>query len=182
MWLECAAAPRESFSCVHLNMRCEADDITTSEESRMLFCQTQCQLLVTCFMLGVFIATKTLYDKFRKAFTKLTVVVIGAGPVGLSSALVAAKSGRVSKIIVIEESSRSELTNRSNQIAFDTRSVSFLRRHGVDFDNLEGCWDNLCFFTRIGVYLDYILSVLYRNDVPVDIRLNEKVRIYVTYF
>jgi 2-polyprenyl-6-methoxyphenol hydroxylase-like FAD-dependent oxidoreductase len=106
----------------------------------------------------------------------MTAVVVGAGPIGLASLVVAAKSGRVSRIIVFEEQSKMALFNQPHQIALDASSVTFLRSYEVDFDNMEGCWDGGAFYTRLGVFQEYMLSILARLDVPVDLRLSTKVR------
>ncbi len=107
--------------------------------------------------------------------SRVTLVVIGAGPIGLISLIAAAKCGRVSSIILYEEKSRNKLLNNNYQIALDTKSISFLRSLGIDFDNIEGCWDKGRFCTRIGVFLEYLLSTISRLDIEVDMRLKTKV-------
>ena len=106
----------------------------------------------------------------------------GAGPVGLTSVLISARSGKAAKIILFEEKFRNDLINRPQQIALQEKNVTFLKTLGVDFDNIEGCWQNNCFFTRMGVFQEYMLGMIYRlhSHVDVDIRLNKKVTLYRT--
>lgn len=132
-------------------------------------------LVLTIAVIAGFVCAKTVVDNVRRRCARLTVLVVGAGPVGLTSALIAARSGKVGKLILYEERCRHALVNRPNQVAFDSKRVAFLRRFGVDFDNLEGCWHNGCFFTRVGVYIEYLLSIVEQVGVPLDIRLDTKV-------
>ncbi|PVD21113.1 hypothetical protein C0Q70_19279 [Pomacea canaliculata] len=132
------------------------------------------QLIISAIVVTCFVATKTLLDNYRKRQARMCTVIVGAGPVGLTALMVAAKSGRVSKIVLYEEQGKQMLFNTPHQIAFDSKSVCFLRKLGVDFDNIEGCWDCGCFFTRLGVFLEYMLSVVYRLPVPVEVRLGTK--------
>ncbi|KAK2193863.1 hypothetical protein NP493_5g17091 [Ridgeia piscesae] len=127
---------------------------------------------VTC----CFLVSKTTLDRVRQRMSRVAVVVIGAGPVGLTSILIAARSGKVSRIIVFEERCRHDLVGRTHQIAIDAKMTAFLQSLGVDFDNIEGCREKGCFFTRSGVFLEYMLSIIQRLDVPIDLRLNCKVR------
>ena len=83
---------------------------------------------------------------------------------------------QVSRIIVFEERCRHDLVCRPQQIAIDAKTTAFLQSLGVDFDNIEGCREKGCFFTRAGVFLEYMLSIIQRLDVPIDLRLNCKVR------
>ncbi|XP_070178110.1 uncharacterized protein [Littorina saxatilis] len=133
------------------------------------------QLVISAVIVTAFVATKTLVDNFRRRQAKLTAVVVGAGPVGLSTLMVAARSGRVTRVLLYEEQSKMQLFNQPHQIALDSRSAIFLKRFGVDFDNMEGCWDGGCFFTRLGVFQEYMLSIVYRLPVPVEVRLGTKV-------
>jgi hypothetical protein len=156
-------------------MRC-VDENKMETLGVMYFAQTTpVHVFVTICVLVMFVGTKTVYDRLRRDMARLTVVVIGAGPIGLTSALIAALSGRATKIIIYEKDSRNELVDRVHQIAFEAKIVGFLKTHGVDFDNLEGCWQNCCFFTRTGIYLEYLLSVLARHEVRVETRLKTKV-------
>ncbi|XP_064599220.1 uncharacterized protein LOC135465802 [Liolophura sinensis] len=131
-------------------------------------------LVLTVTVIAGFVCAKTVVDNVRRRCARLTVLVVGAGPVGLTSALIAARSGKVGKLILYEERCRHALVNRPNQVAFDSKRVAFLRRFGVDFDNLEGCWHNGCFFTRVGVYIEYLLSIVEQVGVPLDIRLDTR--------
>ena len=131
-------------------------------------------IIVTCG----FIVSKSTFDKVRRRLSKVTVVVIGAGPAGLCSLLIATKTGKVSRVILYEEKSRNELLNQSHQITLEQNTVHFLKSLGVDFDNIEGCWQHKRFFTRIGVFQEYMLSMLNTrrsDDMQVDIRMHCKV-------
>lgn len=135
------------------------------------------QLIISAIVVTCFVATKTLLDSYRRRQARMTVVVVGAGPIGLAALLVAVKSSRVSRVVLIEELCKKALFNKPHQIAFNPKSVCFLRRLGVDFDNIEGCWDSGCFFTRLGVLEEYMLSIVYRLPMSVEpeIRLGTKV-------
>ena len=132
-------------------------------------------IIITVLVSVCFVITKSAYDEVRHIMSRVTVIVIGAGPIGLLSLIIAAKCGRVSSIIIYEEKSRFELLNNNYQIVLDINSVALLRTLGIDFDNMEGCWDKGTFCTRIGILLEYLLSSLTRLDIPVDLRLNTKV-------
>ncbi|KAH9504901.1 hypothetical protein Btru_060970 [Bulinus truncatus] len=132
------------------------------------------QIIISALVVTCFVCTKTLVDGLRRRNARVSVVIVGAGPIGVTSMLVAARTGRVSQIVVYEEVNKHALFNRPHQIAFDPKSVHFLKRLGVDFDNIEGCWDMGSFFTRIGVFQEYMLTTIPRLDVPVTIRLGTK--------
>ncbi|XP_071824249.1 uncharacterized protein [Apostichopus japonicus] len=123
-------------------------------------------LLVTICVVCCFVICKSSYDIVRKWRGKLDVYIIGSGPVGLTAAILAAQSNVASKIVMYEERTRAQLMGRSHQIMLDGRSVSFMRKLGVDFDNLEGCWEKDRFYTRIGIFQDYLLSVLQQRSSP----------------
>ncbi|XP_013387085.1 uncharacterized protein LOC106165791 [Lingula anatina] len=130
---------------------------------------------VTVLFVLTFVLTKSAWDQIRKQyFSKITVVVIGAGPIGLSAMLIAAKTSKVARLILYEEKCRYDLINRPQQIALDARSVAFLRQKGVDFENIEGCWGNQCFFTRIGIFQEYLLSAIDQLEIHSVIKLNTK--------
>ncbi|ELT88967.1 hypothetical protein CAPTEDRAFT_195876 [Capitella teleta] len=137
-----------------------------------VFLQT---LGVTVVMTCAFVLTKTTYDRMRRRLSQVAVVVIGAGPIGLTSALVAAHSQKASRVIVYEEKPRSELLCRPQQIGLDAKSVTLLSSLGVDFDNIEGCWKHKNFFTRIGVFQEYLLSQFQLLQTPVELKLKTKV-------
>lgn len=133
------------------------------------------QIIISALIVTCFVCTKTLVDSLRRRHARISVVIVGAGPIGVTSLLVAARTGRASQIIVYEELNKHALFNRPHQIAFDPKSVHFLKRLGVDFDNIEGCWDMGNFYTRIGVFQEYMLTTIPKLDVPVHIRLGTKV-------
>lgn len=119
----------------------------------------------------VYALLKVSLDGFRQWRARIPVLVVGSGPVGLTAALVAVRSGKVLKLTVLDERCRSALLCRPQQIALDPRSVNFLLGLGVDFDNMEGCWHNEHFFTRIGVFQEYLLSILEQKKQRVDVKV-----------
>lgn len=127
--------------------------------------------LSTLLAVLLYVALKVSVDGFRHWRAKASVLVVGAGPVGLTAALVAVRSGKVLKLTLLDERSRAALLCRPQQIALEPRSVRFLLGLGVDFDNMEGCWDKERFFTKIGVFQEHLLSVLERNKRRLDVCL-----------
>lgn len=138
--------------------------------------EAQSNLFITIAILAAFAGSKAIYDRYRKSCTQIQAVVIGAGPIGLSSALVAMRTTKVSKITIYEEKERNELINTSYQITFDGESVIFLQNLGVDFDNIEGCWRGAYFQTNAGVYMQYIFEKLKlpQNNIPCEIHFKTK--------
>ncbi|XP_061825140.1 uncharacterized protein [Nerophis lumbriciformis] len=127
--------------------------------------------LSTLLAVAVCVLLKVGLDGIRRWRARISVLVVGAGPVGLTAALVAVRSGKVLKLTVLDERYRSALLCRPQQIALDPRSVNFLLGLGVDFDNMEGCWHDQHFFTRIGVFQEYLLSVLEHKKQHVDVKV-----------
>ncbi|XP_033896517.1 uncharacterized protein si:dkey-234i14.6 isoform X2 [Acipenser ruthenus] len=128
--------------------------------------------LSTLLAVVVYVVVKVSLDGIRQWRARVSVLVVGSGPVGLTAALVAVRSGKVLKLTVLDERYRTALLCRPQQIALDPRSVKFLLRLGVDFDNMEGCWHNDHFFTKIGVFQEYLLSILEHKKQKVDIKIN----------
>ncbi|KAK6477178.1 hypothetical protein HHUSO_G22072 [Huso huso] len=128
--------------------------------------------LSTLLAVVVYVVVKVSLDGIRQWRARISVLVVGSGPVGLTAALVAVRSGKVLKLTVLDERYRTALLCRPQQIALDPRSVKFLLRLGVDFDNMEGCWHNDHFFTKIGVFQEYLLSILEHKKQKVDIKIN----------
>lgn len=128
--------------------------------------------LSTLLAVAVYVVVKGSVDGLRQWRARISLLVVGSGPVGLTAALVAVRSGKVLKLTVLDERTRSALLCRPQQIALDPRSVRFLLSLGVDFDNMEGCWHNEHFFTRIGVFQEYLLSVLEQKKQKVDVRIH----------
>ncbi|XP_060782995.1 uncharacterized protein si:dkey-234i14.6 [Neoarius graeffei] len=128
--------------------------------------------LSTLLAVAVYVVVKGSVDGLRQWRARISLLVVGSGPVGLTAALVAVRSGKVLKLTVLDERTRSALLCRPQQIALDPRSVRFLLSLGVDFDNMEGCWHNEHFFTRIGVFQEYLLSVLEQKKQKVDVRVH----------
>ncbi|XP_049578770.1 uncharacterized protein si:dkey-234i14.6 [Syngnathus scovelli] len=127
--------------------------------------------LSTVVAVAVYVALKAGLDGVRRWRARISVLVVGSGPVGLTAALVAVRSGKVLKLTVLDERNRSALLCRPQQIALDPRSVDFLLGLGVDFDNMEGCWHDEHFFTRMGVFQEYLLSILEQKKQQVDVRV-----------
>lgn len=128
--------------------------------------------LSTLLAVAVYVVVKVSLDGFRQWRARIPVLVVGSGPVGLTAALVAVRSGKVLKLTVLDERHRSALLCRPQQIALDPRSVGFLLGLGVDFDNMEGCWHDEHFFTKIGVFQEHLLSILEQKKHRVEIRVH----------
>lgn len=127
--------------------------------------------LSTLVAVALYVVVKVSLDGFRQWRARISVLIVGSGPVGLTAALVAVRSGKVLKLTVLDERYRTALLCRPQQIALDPRSVKFLLGLGVDFDNMEGCWHNEHFFTRIGVFQEYLLSILEQKKQRVDVKV-----------
>ncbi|XP_070536619.1 uncharacterized protein [Ptychodera flava] len=130
--------------------------------------------LVTVVVALAFMASKCSYNVLRQWRTKLTILVLGCDPIGLTTVLIAAKSCKTSKIILLEEKSRKFLVAQPQQVALDARSVQFLKRLDVDFDNIEGCWQDERFCTPLGVLQEYLFSLIERQNVNMEVRLHTK--------
>ena len=136
--------------------------------------------LVTVAVLSIFLMCRTVYEHIRQQFARVTVVIIGAGPIGLLSALLASQNQKVNRVILYEEKSRRELLARHQQVALNSLTVKFVKTVGIDLDSLEGCWHNKCFLTPIAVFQEYLLERIYtvsRDVCEVDVKLNCKVSI-----
>ncbi|XP_053905055.1 uncharacterized protein LOC128848855 [Malaclemys terrapin pileata] len=127
--------------------------------------------LSTLLAVLLYVAVKVSVDRLRHWRARVSVLIVGAGPVGLTAALVAVRSGKVLKLTLLDERYRAALLCRPQQIALQSRSVRFLLALGVDFDNMEGCWDNEHFFTRIGVFQEHLLSILEQQKYRQEIRI-----------
>lgn len=102
-------------------------------------------------------------------------VVIGAGPVGLTTLLIASRCPHVERLVLYEEVSRSTLINRGHQIALDKKTLQFLKDLEVDFDNMEGCVERSIFYTRVGIFLEHTLDMISKLPLPMDIKFDTKV-------
>ncbi|XP_012677696.1 uncharacterized protein si:dkey-234i14.6 [Clupea harengus] len=128
--------------------------------------------LSTFLAVVVYVVVKVGLDRIRQWRARISVLIVGSGPVGLTAALVAVRSGKVLKLTVLDERYRTALLCRPQQIALDPRSVRFLLGLGVDFDNMEGCWHNDHFFTKIGVFQEYLLSILEQKKQKIDVKVH----------
>ncbi|XP_041692536.1 uncharacterized protein si:dkey-234i14.6 isoform X2 [Coregonus clupeaformis] len=146
----------------------------TEEQYRALAYDTALSTLVAVVF---YVVVKVSLDGIRQWRARISVLIVGSGPVGLTAALVAVRSGKVLKLTLLDERYRTALLCRPQQIALDPRSVEFLLKLGVDFDNMEGCWHNEHFFTKIGVFQEYLLSILEqkRQKVEIKVQLGTKV-------
>ena len=91
-------------------------------------------LVLTAAAAAVYSTVKSAFDRVRLASSRATVVVVGGGPVGLVAALVAARTGRASRVIVFEERDRTMLVTRSDPVTIGPRAMRFLRSPGVGID------------------------------------------------
>ncbi|XP_028306263.1 uncharacterized protein LOC114465444 [Gouania willdenowi] len=146
----------------------KAAGVGSEDQYRALACDTALSTLVAVVL---YVLLKVSLDGFRQWRARISVLIVGSGPVGLTAALVAVRSGKVLRLTVVDERYRSALLCRPQQIALDPRSVKFLLGLGVDFDNMEGCWHNEHFFTRIGVFQEYLLSILEKKKQSVDVQV-----------
>ncbi|XP_048829720.1 uncharacterized protein si:dkey-234i14.6 [Brienomyrus brachyistius] len=137
--------------------------------------------LSTLLAVLVYVLLKVSLDGIRQWRAKVSVLIVGSGPVGLTAALVAVRSGKVLKLTVLDERPRTALLCRPQQIALDPRSVKFLLGLGVDFDNMEGCWHNEHFFTKIGVFQEYLLSILEQKKQKVNVKVHLGVKFTEDY-
>ncbi|XP_014679134.1 PREDICTED: uncharacterized protein LOC106818982 [Priapulus caudatus] len=144
----------------------DAEKVTASDVALIFFTT----FLIVCTSTVIKLGSRRL----RSYWARTRVVVIGAGPVGLTAALVAARSPFTSKVVLYEELSRWGMIRRVQQIALDSQSVKYLQTLGVDFGNMEGCWGNGCFFTRIGIFQEYLLSLVEKLKEKVEIKLKTK--------
>ncbi|MFT7810444.1 uncharacterized protein LOC108926195 [Arapaima gigas] len=147
----------------------EAADAEEEVEYRALAYDTALSTLLAVLL---YVLLKVSLDGIRRWRATVSVLIVGSGPVGLTAALAAVRSGKVLKLTVLDERYRTALLCRPQQIALDPRSVKFLLGLGVDFDNMEGCWHNEHFFTKIGVFQEYLLSILEQKKQRVDVKVH----------
>lgn len=72
---------------------------------------------VTCIITCAFIGLRLVVGAVRSRYSCVDVVVVGAGPVGLMSALIAARNRHASKVVVYEQRLRSVLLNQYHQVS-----------------------------------------------------------------
>ncbi|XP_051546334.1 uncharacterized protein si:dkey-234i14.6 [Myxocyprinus asiaticus] len=157
------------MDAVNLDSKVDRFNGSMEEQYRTLAYDTA---LSTLLAVLVYVVVKVSLDGIRQWRARISVLIVGSGPIGLTAALVAVRSGKVLKLTVLDERYRSALLCRPQQIALDPRSVRFLLDLGVDFDNMEGCWHNEHFFTKIGVFQEYLLSILEQKKQKVDVKVH----------
>ena len=86
---------------------------------------------MTTIMSLLFVAGKEACDRLRSRYCRLTVVVLGAGPIGLLSVLLTLRSRRASRLIIYEERQQVDLFSKTHSIVLDARSVAFVRSLGI---------------------------------------------------
>ncbi|XP_076112814.1 uncharacterized protein LOC143080706 isoform X1 [Mytilus galloprovincialis] len=148
--------------------------IPSKSDSNPLSHQIQNNVLTTLLVVIVFTAIKSYYDKIRREKARVAVFVIGTGPVGVTAALAAVQTKRVTQLVFYEQEERNQVYDRNYQICFDRRSTNILKKLHVDFDNIEGIWDDRCFYTRVGNYIEYIFSAIKRSNTETKIYFNKK--------
>ena len=104
-------------------------------------------VLVTFF---VAFGYKILHGVIRRHFFKASVVVIGAGPIGLISIIVASQTRYTSRLLLIEKKSYYNLVSRYHQITIQADHVNFLRNLGINFKNIEGVTRVIRFILSLG--------------------------------
>ena len=120
---------------------------------------------------------KIIHGIIRKYLFKATCVVIGAGPTGLISVIVASRTPYISRILLIEQNSYFNLINKHHQIAIQAENVKFLTSLGINFKKIDGIWQSDTFITMLGTFQEHLLGIIYRlqSKLKVDIRLCTKV-------
>ncbi|XP_033110015.1 uncharacterized protein LOC117111227 [Anneissia japonica] len=129
---------------------------------------------VTIIIVSFFVFTKSIYEYIKKRRTKLNLIIVGSGPIGLTTAIIAAQNKRISRITLYESKPRQNLFVRPQQIALDRRSIHFLKSLKIDFNAIEGCWENDRFFTRVGTFQEHLLEILKKLDADLEIKFGCK--------
>ena len=155
--------------------RSNSNDMSDPPENR--FIQT---VVVTVF---VAFGYTILHGIIKRHLFKVSIIVIGAGPIGLISAIVASQTWGTSGLLLIEETSYYNLVNCYHQIAIQADNVNFLRSLGINFNNIEGIWQGDTFVTLLGTFQEYLLGMIYRLQakVKVEIRLCTKVSFVLSF-
>lgn len=73
--------------------------------------------IVTCIVSCVFVGVRMALVAVRGRYACVQVAVVGAGPIGLMSALIAAKSRHSTRVTVYEQKLRSALLNQYHQVS-----------------------------------------------------------------
>ena len=118
---------------------------------------------------------KSIYVHLCRKYCKISVVIVGAGPIGLTAAVIASKCEKVRKLMIIESSEYQTVINRKYQVSFGGSSINMLKNLGMELNDLDGCWDNTIFYTHVGVYLEYAFSIIKQTCPSVDVEFHTKV-------
>ncbi|XP_071958491.1 uncharacterized protein [Antedon mediterranea] len=130
--------------------------------------------IVTVVVVCCFVATKSTYEYIKKRNRKLDLIIVGSGPIGLTTAIIAAQHSRISKITLYESKPKQNLFLRPQQISLDKRSIHFLKSLMIDFNAIEGCWQNDRFYTRVGTFQEHLLEILKKLDANLEIKFGCK--------
>jgi hypothetical protein len=155
--------------------------ISSKADPNPLAHQIQTNVLTTLLVVLVFTAIKSYYDRLRREKARVTIIVIGTGPIGVTAALAAVRTNRVTQLIFYEQEERNQVYDRNYQICLDRRSTMILKKLHVDFDNIEGVWDDRCFYTRVGSYIEYVFSTIKQSKAETLIHFNKKVSLFLIY-
>lgn len=135
-------------------------------------------IAMTVSIIVLFFKTNNIVRKLRRDTAQVTIIIVGAGPIGLTSALIALHCKWVRRIVLYEQQSKQSIERRSYQIALQSSQVSMLKGYGVDFDHVEGLWYDECFYTRAGIYLEYIMRIMPLFKREIEIKFNTKVTFF----
>ncbi|WAR11350.1 hypothetical protein MAR_025530 [Mya arenaria] len=86
-------------------MRCDAEDLAHYMQAS--YSHASMHIFITISAVAVFIGTRHVFSKIRNEMAHLTVIIIDAGPIGLTSELIAVQCKGVHRLIIIEEENRS---------------------------------------------------------------------------
>ena len=122
---------RQSAETTHLLMTMEAEFVWA-------------QIVISLLVVTAFVCTKTVLDRVRRRHARATVVVVGAGPVGLTATLVAAHSGRAGRLVVYEELSKQVRIQKISYIPYPFYPSSF---SALNYSTLQPTHDQLTLMT-----------------------------------
>ncbi|XP_028814603.1 uncharacterized protein LOC114767189 [Denticeps clupeoides] len=133
--------------------------------------------LSTLLAVLVYVLVKVSLDAIRQWRARISVLIVGSGPVGLTAALVAVRSGKVLKLTVLDERYRTALLCRPQQIALEPAQRALpaaarrgLRQHGRVLAR------RALFHQGRGCFQEHLLSILEqkRQKVEIGVHLGTK--------